>query len=168
MTEPPLLEVGRIVRAHGIRGEVVVEAVTNRSERFAAGAELQSVERTFVVRRATPQGGPDPAGRPSRPRWIVALDGVTTRNEAEVLRGTALFAEPLDDAPDDEVWVHELIGSEVVDVAGRALGRVTAVEANPASDLLVLEGRGLVPMVFVVETEPGRVVVDPPEGLLDL
>jgi len=45
---------------------------------------------------------------------------------------------------------------------------VTAIEANPASDLLVLDGGGLVPMVFVVESQPGRVVIDPPDGLLDL
>ena len=57
---------------------------------------------------------------------------------------------------------------EVVDTSGVTLGRVTAVEANPAHDLLVLEGGTLVPMVFLVRTEPGRVVVDLPEGLLDL
>ncbi len=58
------------------------------------------------------------------------------------------------------------IGCEVVDRAGRHLGRVTAVEANPASDLLVLEGGGLVPLRFVVEHGAGRLVVDVPDGLL--
>ena len=164
-----LLEVGRIVRPHGIRGEVVVEAVTNRDERFAAGAELTGGGRRFVVSRAGPHGGPDAAGRVSRRRWIVAFEGVEDRNQAETLRGTVLLGEPLagEDA-DDELWVHELVGAEVTDPSGRPLGRVTAVEANPASDLLVLDGGGLVPMVFVVESAPGRVVVDPPEGLLEL
>ena len=63
--------------------------------------------------------------------------------------------------------MHALIGSEVVDVAGRAHGRVEAVEANPASDLLVLGDGRLVPLVFVVESSAGRVVVDVPAGLLD-
>jgi 16S rRNA processing protein RimM len=165
------LEVGRIVKAHGIRGEVVVEAVTNRPERFATGSVLHAGDRAFVVRRATPQGGPDPAGRMTRARWIVSFDGVSDRNEAERLRDTVLRADPLghgDARGDDgELWVHELVGSELVDPGGQVLGRVAAVEANPASDLLVLEDGHLVPMVFVVEATAGRVVVDPPAGLLD-
>ena len=163
-----MLEVGRIVRAHGIRGEVVVEAVTNRPERFVPGSELCSQDGRFVVRTASPQGGPDAAGRPTRARWIVGFEEVSTRNDAERLRGTLLFGEPLGEAGDDEVWVHELVGAEVVDTGGQVLGRVAAVEANPASDLLVLEAGGLVPMVFVVEAAAGRVVVDPPAGLLEL
>ena len=120
------------------------------------------------VRRATPQGGPDPAGRMSRPRWIVSFEGVDDRNTAERLRGTVLCGDKLDHGDDDDVlWVHELVGSEMFDAAGRVLGRVAAVEANPASDLLVLESGHLVPMVFVVEAGAGRVVVDPPAGLLD-
>jgi 16S rRNA processing protein RimM len=76
-----------------------------------------------------------------------------------------LRAAPIVDP--EALWVHELHGSEVVDVTGRHLGRVTAVEANPASDLLVLEGGGLVPLRFVQEHRPGRVVVDVPDGLLE-
>ena len=163
------LEVGRIVKAHGIRGEVVVEAVTNRPERFAPGAVLYAGERALTVGRATPQGGPDPAGRMSRARWIVNFEGVVDRNEAVRLRDFILTGYRLDhdDGGNDELWVHELIGSELFDPAGRVLGRVAAVEANPASDLLVLESGHLVPMVFVVEAADGRVVVDPPAGLLD-
>jgi len=162
------LEVGRIVKAHGIRGEVVVEAVTNRPERFTPGAVLYAGERALPVRRATPQGGPDPAGRMTRARWIVSFDGVDDRNEAERLRDTVLTGDPLEQGESaDELWVHELVGSELFDPAGRVLGRVAAVEANPASDLLVLESGALVPMVFVVEAAAGRVVVDPPAGLLD-
>jgi 16S rRNA processing protein RimM len=162
------LEVGRIVKAHGIRGEVVVEAVSNRPERFAAGAVLYAGERTMPIRRATVQGGPDPVGRVSLARWIVSFEGVDDRNQAERLRDTVLSGDPLDREDDpDELWVHELVGSDLVDPAGRLLGRVAAVEANPASDLLVLESGHLVPMVFVVEAGDGRVVVDPPAGLLD-
>ena len=162
------LEVGRIVKAHGIRGEVVVEAVSNRPERFTPGAVLYAGERALTVRRASPQGGPDPAGRVSRARWIVSIEGLDDRNQAERLRDTVLTGDPLGyDDDDDELWVHELVGSELLDPAGRVLGRVAAVEANPASDLLVLESGHLVPMVFIVEAGGGRIVVDPPAGLLD-
>ena len=161
------LEVGRIVKAHGIRGEVIVEAVSNRPERFTAGAVLYAGERALTVGRASPHGGPDPAGRMSRARWIVSFEGVVDRNEAERMRDLVLTGEPIDHDDGGELWVHELIGSELVDLAGRVFGRVTAVEANPASDLLVLESGHLVPMVFVVESAAGRVVVDPPAGLLD-
>ena len=66
------------------------------------------------------------------------------------------------------LWVHELVGAAVVSTDGAELGVVAAVEANPASDLLVLEGGGLVPLRFVVAHEPGvAVVVDVPEGLFD-
>jgi 16S rRNA processing protein RimM len=64
--------------------------------------------------------------------------------------------------------VHEVIGAVVRDPEGRELGRVVAVEANPASDLLVLEDEVLIPMTFVVARAAGAVVVDPPDGLLDV
>jgi 16S rRNA processing protein RimM len=151
-----LLEVGRIVKPHGIKGEVIVDLVTNRpDQRLAPGSVLASSRGDLEVRAASPHQG----------RWIVAFAGVADRNTAETLRDTVLSAPPLDDG--DALWVHELIGAEVLDVAGRSYGPVEAVEANPASDLLVLSGERLVPMVFVVLRSPGRVVIDPPAGLLD-
>jgi 16S rRNA processing protein RimM len=64
--------------------------------------------------------------------------------------------------------VHELIGARVVDTAGVALGTVVAVEANPAHDLLVLDCGVLVPMPFVAERRDDAIVVNVPEGLLDV
>ena len=154
----PLLEVGRIVKPHGIRGEVIVDLVTDRTERVAPGSVLHAGERALEVVRSTPHQG----------RWIVTFAGVADRNAADALRGTVLSAEPLTHPDPDTLWVHELIGSDVVDTAGTALGRVVAVEANPASDLLVLDGGGLVPLRFVTGHEPGRVTVDPPDGLLEV
>ena len=157
---PPLLEVGRIAKAHGIRGEVLVALTGDRTERVAKGATLQTkAGRDLVVRTASPHQG----------KWIVAFEGVTTRTEAEALHGQALFAEPIDDP--DALFVHELIGSTVVDAGtGDEIGTVESVEANPASDLLVLAGSGaLIPARFVVERDTeGRLRVDLPEGLLDL
>nr|MDP9021073.1 ribosome maturation factor RimM [Actinomycetota bacterium] len=72
---------------------------------------------------------------------------------------------PLEDP--DALWVHELIGSAVLDLHGTVHGKVVAVEANPASDLLVLDDGRLVPLRFLVGTATGRVTVDPPAGLLD-
>jgi 16S rRNA processing protein RimM len=96
----------------------------------------------------------------------VHFAGVSDRSAAEALHGEVLTAEPLEDP--DVLWVHDLVGSEVVAAAdGARLGVVEAVEANPASDLLVLDGGGLVPLTFLVRAEAGRLVVDPPAGLLD-
>ena len=150
-----LLEVGRIVRPHGIRGEVIVDLVTNRPERLAAGSVLSSDGGDLEVLRASPH----------QHRWIVAFDGIEDRNRAEELRGTVLRAEALE-GEDDTLWVHELVGALVYDVNGLLYGRVREVEANPASDLLVLP-QGLVPLTFVVERERGRIVIDPPEGLIE-
>jgi 16S rRNA processing protein RimM len=161
---PERREVGRVVKAHGIRGEVAVEAFTHRTERFAPGAVLHAGERTFVVA----------AGRPHQGRWLVAFEGVADRTTAEGLRGTVLSADPLegadevDELDDDAVWVHDLVGADVVDVAGTPLGRCAAVVENPASDLIELESGALIPLVFAVEHGGGRIVVDPPPGLLDL
>ena len=157
MTPEGMLEVGRIVKAHGIRGEVIVDLVTNRPDlRLAPGSVLSSDRGALEVLTSTPHQN----------RWIVAFRGIDDRNTAETYRDTVLRAEPVE-GDDDTLWVHELIGSEVFDLEGRSYGPVEAVEANPASDLLVLSGDRLVPLVFVKTRLPGRVVIDPPAGLLD-
>ena len=151
-----MLEVGVVVKPHGLRGEVAVDAITNRAElRFAPGSVLSSDRGPLEVRSSRPHQG----------RWLITFEGVVDRNAAEGLLGVVLSAEPLDE--EGAFWVHELIGAEVVGVDGTRYGTVIAVEANPASDLLVLEGERLVPLVFVVSQEDGRVVIDPPAGLLD-
>jgi 16S rRNA processing protein RimM len=157
------LEIGRVGRAHGLQGEVVVRFSSNRSERSAVGASVFVAERELVI----------VASRPHQGRMLVRFAGVEDRTAAEELLGAVLTAEPLeageaDASAGDEFWVHELIGCSVVDRAGTNLGEVTAVEANPAHDLLVLDGGALVPMVFVVEQRGREVVIDPPDGLFDL
>jgi 16S rRNA processing protein RimM len=135
---------------------VEVALTTDRLERVAVGSVLHAGTRRFEVVGARPHKG----------HHLVRFAGVVGRDAADGLRGTVLSAPPLDDQ--DVVWVHELIGARVVAADGADLGRVVAVEANPASDLLVLDGDVLVPMTFVVDRRPGVVVVDPPEGLLDM
>jgi 16S rRNA processing protein RimM len=155
-----VLEVGRVVKPHGMSGEVVVELITNRDERVAPGALLHAGAGLLRVDRSRPFEATG-AGR-----WLVTFEGVGDRNAAEALRGMVLHAEPIDDP--GALWVHQLIGAEVVDLAGQVLGTVQAVEANPASDLLVLAGGALIPLRFVVDHQPGRIAVDIPLGLVDL
>jgi 16S rRNA processing protein RimM len=155
MSDPVLLEVGRVVKPHGMRGEVAVELVTDRLERLRAGSVLMTDGGDLRVASSRPHGG----------RFLVTFVGVGDREGAERLRGVVLRAEALADP--DVLWVHELIGATVVDGAGSRLGTVVTVEANPASDLLVLDGGGLVPVTFVRSVGPGRVTVDVPDGLLD-
>ena len=154
----PLLHVGTIVKPHGLRGDVIVALSTNRDERVAAGSTLAGPDGTEyqVVRSSAHKG-----------RWIVQFEACHGIDAAEALRGTELFAPPLEDP--DVLWIHDLVGSEAVDTDGAVLGTVESVQANPASDLLVLSTGALVPLRFVVANEPGvRVTIDGPDGLFDL
>jgi 16S rRNA processing protein RimM len=151
------LEVGRVGRAHGLKGDVTVTLTSDRRERLDPGSVLYAGGRELVVSTSRQHSG----------RWVVRFAGVDDRDAAEALRNVTLTADPLDPS-DGELWVHELVGARVHDRAGADLGVVVAVEANPASDLLVLEGEVLIPMTFVVEQGDGTLVVDPPEGLLDV
>jgi 16S rRNA processing protein RimM len=107
------------------------------------------------------------SARPFQDRWIVQFEGIVDRSQAERMRGIELEAEAVD-IP-GKLWVHELVGATVFDIEGTEMGSVRAVEANPASDLLVLESGGLIPLRFVTESDAaaGTLVVDIPDGLLD-
>jgi 16S rRNA processing protein RimM len=185
-----LLVVGQIGKPHGIRGEVSVSVRTDEpEERFAAGV----VFATEVPRDRRVSTGPAVAV-PSAPvpsslvvesvRWhqgrgIVQFEGVHDRNGAEGLRGVLLQVESSSLTPPsdpDEFHDHQLIGLRVVSVGGEDLGAVARIDHAPASDLIVLDksggGTALIPFVgqFVptVDVAGGRIVVDLPEGLLDL
>jgi 16S rRNA processing protein RimM len=105
------------------------------------------------------------AARPHQDRWLVTLAELDDRSVAQRYTNTTVYAEPLEDP--DALWVHELIGAEVVEVSGRSRGICVAVLANPASDLLELGSGALVPVVFVVERGDATIVIDPPSGLFD-
>jgi 16S rRNA processing protein RimM len=150
-----LLEVGRVVRAHGLRGEVVVDLVTDVESRLAPGSVLASDRGDLRV----------VAARPHQGRHLVTFEGFADRSAAEALAGLALRAEAVADP--DALWVHELVGSVVREVGGTERGTVVAVQANPAHDLLVLDDGALVPTVFVVSCTDGVTVIDPPEGLFE-
>jgi 16S rRNA processing protein RimM len=153
-----LREVGRIGRAHGVHGELYVSLITDRLERLAPGARVLAATRWLTVIES----------RQQQQRWLVRFDGVDDRTAAEKLTNTTLQAEPLDDDNDDALWVHDLIGSRVIDLEGVDHGTCVGVLDNPAHDILELDTGALVPVTFVVSCQDGIATVDPPEGLFDI
>lgn len=161
-----MLELGHVSKAHGLGGDVVVSLITNRTgERMAPGAVLHvgtSQTNAAALTVATAQ--------PYQAKWLVRFAEVQGREQADALRGSKLFADPLsseDLLDDDVVFVHELIGKRVVDQHGTDHGEVVSVVDNPAADLLELADGQLVPLSFFVSNEAEVVNVDVPEGLLD-
>jgi 16S rRNA processing protein RimM len=157
------LDVGFVLRAHGVRGVVRVRGAADLA---AADAVWLDGER-FAVRHASRD----------KDEWLLTLDGVTTREAAEALRGRQV-ALPRDAVPvgDDELLVADLVGCTVVDVEGTTLGEVTGSFYSGAHEVLEVrapEGRELMlpfvdAFVKAVDTDGKRIVYDPPEGLLDL
>lgn len=159
-TPEGLLEVGRIGRPHGIRGDVFLDLVTDHTSRADVGSKLWGRDRWLTIVQSSA----------SNKRWRVHLDGIDDRTAAESLTGVVVFAEPIDDP--DALWVHELIGASVLEANGIDRGRCVSVIANPAADLLELDSKALVPVTFVTSVEHTAVgvliTIDPPEGLFDL
>lgn len=169
------LTVGRVVKAHGIGGEIVVEIRTDDpAARFAPGNTLRGKasrgggERDFVVESVREHGG----------RLLVRLAGVTDRDAADALRGT-LFVVDSDDLPPideaDTYYDHELEGLRVRTIAGHDVGVVAEVLHTAAGELLAVRresGEALVPFVSAIVTsvslDDGAIEIDPPDGLLDL
>lgn len=168
------LVVGRIVKSHGIGGEVVVDVRTDDPEsRFASGAVLRAKPKsgppsTVVVESARAHGG----------RLLVRLEGVADRNTADALRGTLFVVDTADlptiDDP-DEFYDHELEGLRVRTVDGDDVGVVAEVLHTAAGELLSVRRENgsevLVPFVTAIVPSVSRtdgVVIDPPDGLLDL
>jgi 16S rRNA processing protein RimM len=134
--------------------------VTDRFERVDPGARLLAGSRWLTVVES----------RRQQQRWLVRFEGVDDRTAAEKLTNTPLHAEPLpdDDDVDEALWVHDLIGSRVVDQEGVERGVCVAVIDNPAHDILELDTGALVPVTFVIRCHDGMTTIDPPDGLFDL
>jgi 16S rRNA processing protein RimM len=164
------LVVGQVVRAHGIRGEVVVHPTSDQpGSRFVAGALLDSTVGPLTVDAVRPHGG----------RLLVRFAGVSDRTGAERLRRVRLSVELPDDARapgPEEFYDAQLVGLRALDTDGAAVGMVAAVEHGAAQDLLVVrrEDGSVVRVPFVtalvptVDVEGGQVLLDLPPGLLDL
>jgi len=164
--------VGRIARPHGIRGQVVVNLETDFPEaRFQAGAEL------FTERGGRVESVRVIAVRFQNERPIIAIDGITTMDQAESLAGAELrvpvqWLAPL---PPDTFYRHDLIGCRVETAAGDPIGLVNDVEGTVAGSRLIIDGRGgevQVPLAneicTTIDVRSKRIVIEPPEGLLEL
>jgi 16S rRNA processing protein RimM len=169
-----LLTVARIGRPHGLRGEVALDVRTDDpAARLTVGAVLPTEPATagpLTVERV----------RVQQDRWFVTFAEAQDRTAVEALRGVSLVVEVADDAAsdsgdDEDAWYpHELAGLRAEHVDGRVLGEIRGLEHHPAHDVLVLRepdgARTLVPFVRaivpVVDVPGGRVVLDPPGGLL--
>ena len=166
------LVVAKIGRAHSLRGEVVLDLRTDDPEtRLAVGAELAtepaSAGPLTVLSRRLHQG-----------RWLVKFVEVADRTAAEALRGVELVVEAEASDEEDAWYPHELRGLRAELTDGTVVGEVVGLEHLPAHDALALKetlpgggtARTLVPfvkaMVPVVDVAGGRVVLDPPGGLL--
>ena len=157
MTDDGLLEVGHIRRAHGLRGDVFVQLLSDSDIRVAPGSELfADGERLVVETSRTASNG----------RRVVKFAQIPDRTAAERYANRALRGRPIDDP--DALWVHEMIGRRVVETDGTDRGRCVAVLANPAADLLELDSGALVPSNFVVSLDADTIHVDTPDGLFDL
>jgi 16S rRNA processing protein RimM len=167
------LVVGRVGRPHGIRGELTVQVHTDDPDlRFAAGSVLATepaVRGPLTVSSSRWHSG----------RLLVRFDGCTDRSQAEELRGTFLVMDSAEVGPSpdpEEFRDHELIGLSVSTLPGEPVGVVADV-LHQGQDLLVIEPAAggepiLVPFVAAIVPEvdvaAGRLVIDPPPGLLDL
>jgi 16S rRNA processing protein RimM len=169
------LIVGRVAKAHGVTGELVVDVRTDDPElRFAPGATLRAKasdhrERNYVVAAVRPHGN----------RILLRLEGVADRDAADGMRGSLFVIDSEDLPPIDEpdtFYDHQLEGLLVRTTAGRDIGTVTEVLHTAGGELLAVDRADadelLVPFVSAIVTsvslDSGIVEIDPPEGLLEL
>ncbi len=177
MDAPEYVIVGRVRKPHGVRGELVVQPITDEPERtFAPGRRLiagntdgdvvAGAASDVVVTRARRHGE----------MLLVTLDAVRSRDDAEPWRGRYLLVPMSEIAPPGpgEAFVHELIGMRAVATDGTALGEVTDLFEIPGATLLEVAhagGRGLVPLhaefVRAIDREARRVTLSLPEGLFE-
>lgn len=160
---------GRVARAHGIRGHVIVNPETDFMEdRFRTGQVVlvgpadRAVEHEILESRIQ-------QGRP-----IVRFAGIDTMSDAETLSGADLWMRErdLEPLPAGTFYRHDLVGCDVVDTHGGVVGKVTGVEGSLDRSYLVVDEQTLIPLVgdicVAVDIAARRVTVDPPEGLIEL
>lgn len=166
MPKPDRVCVGAIAGAFGVKGEVRLKSFCSTPEDIAAYGPLFTEDggRSFALRLTRPMSG----GLAAR------LSGVVSKEEADALKGVTLWADRarLPHLPDDEFYHADLIGLEVFDTGGAALGRVRAVQNFGAGDILEIYAPGrkttlMLPftraVVPTVDLRAGRIVADPPE-----
>ncbi len=167
-----LILLGKVSKAHGIRGEIKVYPYSDDPEQFATSYQCiflspdeESVPVAYSIEKARVQGR----------QVLLKLEQCTSRTAAEALTGQQVYVS-VDDLPEleeDEFYLHELEGKALLDTTGNSLGHVNSIIETPAHDLLVVQQAGkeyLIPVVadFIVEIGVDNVVLDLPPGLLDI
>lgn len=168
-SEPRFIAIGYIIRPHGVRGEVLVEVLTDYPERF------ETLDVVYLGNEQQAEARRLQGARWHNNRALLRFQGYEDRTAAEQLRGL-LVQVPIEEAtplPEDEYYPHELIGLDVVTVEGEELGKLSEILFTPANEIYVVAGpRGqiLLPaiadVVERVDLETGRVIVRLMEGLL--
>lgn len=164
-----LIEVGVIAGAYGVRGELRIKSYCAIPEDIEHYTPLWTEDRAREINLAIV--------RPIKNGFAARIPEVTTKEEADALRGVTLFAERdhLPSLPDDEFYHADLIGLDVYDTGGVLLGRVKTVQNHGADDLLELQLAGGPATTFLpftkaavptVDLAAGRIVADPPLGIL--
>lgn len=165
------LMIGRVVKSHGIRGEVVVELTTDEPEiRFALGEVLHGKqgkkEHELTIKSTRMHQG----------RMLIKFEEIPDRTQADSLRGTKFWAAPLEnDEGEEGFYDHELEGLKIIH-NGDEVGVVTGVMHGPAGEILEValndKKEALIPFVHAivpeVDLDAGTATITPPEGLLDL
>ncbi|MFC2075026.1 ribosome maturation factor RimM [Bdellovibrionota bacterium] len=165
----PFVPLGRIVRAHGLRGEVLVKPYSNPSPTLETLEVIyfpgpKPLEQKVISRRQTPHG------------YLLQFADVNTRDAAERLRGQEVVCrqEDLPELDESEVYSYQLIGLSVC-TSDRELGTITEVVSTGGQDLMVVQGNGreylipAVPEILVdIDLADGVVTIDPPQGMLEL
>jgi len=165
------IEIGRVARAQGIRGEIRIDSWTDWPERFLAGG------RIFVQ----PPTGEGTWHQVARMRFqgstvILKLEGIDDRGKADMLRGAVLKIRNSDRPPlkEGQYYVGDVVGLTVKTGDGQIIGKIDEVLKMPTQDLYVVSGSGreiLIPavrqMIKKIDVEAGVIVVDPVEGLIE-
>ncbi len=169
MNDDSRICLGAISGSFGVKGEVRLKSFTATPEDIAAYGPLESEDHALSFEITL-------NGQSAKGALVARLSGVATKEQADALRGVRLYTDRdrLPTLPDDEFYYADLIGLEVFDTGGAALGRVKAVLNHGAGDLLEIHGPALKSTVLVpftreavptVDLASGRIVADPPEGL---
>lgn len=167
MTEK--IAVGAIAGSYGVRGELRVKSYTTVPEDIETYSPLSTEDgsRSFALALV----------RPVKNGFVARVTDITTKEEADALRGTVLFArrDQLPSLPDDEFYHADLIGLQVFDTGGTLIGKVKTVQNHGADDLLETQLAGSSATVFLpftkaavptVDLASGRIIADPPDGIL--
>ena len=171
MTAHACIHMGTLTRAHGLKGELCVE--------WHADSPLRCMRLYLQVGAETPRPVRVLAVRMHKGRPLALLEGVRDRMDAEKLRGAKLFL-PVDELPataEDELYLYQLPGLEVVlHENGRSIGHIEHVELPGGQEIWAIRTAGgrellfpaVTSFVAAVDLEKGRVVIDPPPGLLEI